>query len=119
MPYLVSLTRDPGFSCPVLKTEKMVNTPSRMKNSSTPIATQISSSALSPFKKYTRGKVTKGRTRTISMTSGRICKDKKGENKIQEKKKKKKSYLLCQSFDEDDDEVLNENENIGLPPSQL
>ena len=45
----------------------------------------------------------------------------KGKIKYRKKNKKKKSYLLCQSFDEDDDEqeVLNENENIGLPPSQL
>ncbi|KAK2551117.1 hypothetical protein P5673_028043 [Acropora cervicornis] len=73
-PYLVSLSRVPGFSRPVLKTEKMVNTPSMMKNNSTPIATHISSSAFSPFMKYTRGNVTKGRTRATSTIYGGICK---------------------------------------------
>ena len=31
--------------------------------------------------KYTSGKVTKGRTRTISTTAGRICKDKTKDGK--------------------------------------
>jgi len=95
----------PGFSLPVLQTEKMVNAPSRRKNENTPIATQISSSALSPFKKYTRGKVTKGRTRKTSMTNGRICKDKKGGNKIQKKKiTRTKGCFVCRSCNEKDDE---------------
>jgi len=55
-----------GVFFPVLKTEKTVNINSMAKKVKTPMATHM----LSPPEKYTRGKQSRGRTSTVSITKG-------------------------------------------------